>query len=83
MSKVFGKAEKIIMALIWAIPGAFIGALVRLFSYPTTFESVSSLLWQYVPWMLGFSILLGAFGFLFPRISALILEFLLSIEIGK
>ena len=83
VEKQINRVGKIIMAIIWSIPGALIGLLVRLFSYPTQFSGTTDLALQYLPWMGGGALLFAAFGWSFPNMSAFILEMLLGLEITK
>ena len=81
MDKFFKTAEKITLAIIGGILGLIIGALVRLLALPTVLDS--SILWQYAPWMLSVSLIVGACSYIFPKVSALVIEFVLGIEIGS
>ncbi len=81
MNKIFKITEKIILAVIGSIIGLIIGALVRLLALPTVFDS--SLLWQYMPWMLSASLIFGGCAYIFPKASAFVIEFILGIEIGS
>lgn len=83
MNKFFSRIDKILMAVLWAIPGVLIGVIVRLFSYSTDLSSIESIAIQYLPWGVGFGIIFSAFGYFFPNLSAIILEMLLGIEFGK
>ncbi len=81
MDKFFKTAEKITLAIIGGIFGLIIGALVRLLVLPTVLDS--SLFLQYMPWMLSVSLLVGVCSYIFPKVSALVIEFVLGIEIGS
>lgn len=79
----FTTATKVFMALLWVIPGALVGAVVRLFALPTEFGGLDQLLWQYLPWMAGFAGLFAAFAWICPNFSAWLFEALLDIEFSR
>lgn len=82
-AEVINTVGKVIMALIWLVPGVLIAAVIRIFSYPTQFSSLSDVLIQYAPW-LGLGGALGmAFAWFLPNLSGVILEMILGIEFTK
>ena len=83
MNNVFDLIEKILMAIIWFIPGLITGCLIRLFNFETQFVSLEDLLWQYSPWLIGFGLLFSSVAFIFPRFSSSVIEMVLGIEFGS
>ena len=79
----FTTATKVIMAVLWFFPGVLIGALIRFFALPTEFSGLSDLMLQYGPWMFGFGVLLAAFGWYFPNLSAWMLELIFGFDFNK
>ena len=54
----------------------FVGAVVRLFSGPTSLASESELFFQYAPHVFGFGITAAILGYFFPRLLNILMCFI-------
>jgi xanthine/uracil permease len=61
--------------------GAFVGLIIRLFIKSTEFSSITELVWQYVPWMIGSGLLFGVLSYIFPKTGKFVLEMIAGVEI--
>jgi hypothetical protein len=81
MKKTIDTFSRVLSTISGVLFGAIVGAIIRLFALPTTFGSVSSLLWQYAPWMGVSGIIFGLLFYRFPGFFGTILDTFLGSEI--
>ena len=82
MEKFLYYLEKIFNFIVAVVVGSIIGILVRLFSFETSFGSITELFYIYLPWALGGSIILSLFAHFFPKTFSFIFWFIPSSEVS-
>ena len=82
VERAVNSAGRILTTCVFTLLGFFVGVLARLFSYPTTIDSVSSLLWQYLPWGFVGAIVLGFLSYRYYRFAAFLVCFIPGCEIS-
>ena len=82
MGKTVDTFFRVLLTLAGVFFGAIVGAIVRLFSLPTTFDSLSSVLWQYAPWMGVSGLIFGFLFYRFPGFFGTILEIFTGVDIS-
>jgi len=62
------KYEKIFLGVWFGIVGYIFGVIVRVFAAPINLSSISSVLWQVLPWGIPGAIIFAFLAVKFPRV---------------
>ena len=69
-----GILERLVASLVFGVVGLLVGVVVRFFALPTQFSSLAELMAIYMPWMIGSALILGMFGWFYPKIGTFLIE---------
>ena len=76
VDRAFDSAGKAMTVFIYSVFGFFAGIVVRMFSLPTTLDSVTGILWQYLPFACVGSVLFGFLSYRYSRVATAALCFM-------
>ncbi|MAZ65521.1 MAG: hypothetical protein CMF25_00220 [Kangiellaceae bacterium] len=79
-SRIENIAGRIFAILLFSLLGFVAGVLTRFFVLPTTFDSVGSLAWQYLPWAATGAVIFGGIALKYHRFAVLATCFIPSCE---
>lgn len=72
----YSKVERALTSLFSFTTFGFVGACVRLFYGTTTFGAETSLLFQFMPFILGFGMTAAILGYFYPKVLNILMCFI-------
>ena len=82
VDRAFDSVGKVITVFLYSFFGFVAGIIFRLFSFSTTLDSISSILWQYLPFGFLGAVIFGALSYKYSRVAATLFCFIPGCEIS-